>query len=103
MPWAELIDQLARELDIVIVISSGNVSEPAIPTFTSRQEFQQKCKDQLFSSEYRLIDPTTAALGITVGSITRFEEPDDARYGITRLSAGEKRLYVSLYTCRQRG
>lgn len=97
MPWAELIDQLARERDIVIVISSGNVSEPAIPSFNSREDFQEKCRDQLFSSEHRLIDPATAALGITVGSITRFEEPDDARCGITRLSAGEKD-YMSVFT-----
>lgn len=97
MPWAELLDQLIRELDIVIVISAGNVSTPNIPNFSTRDELREKCRDQLFNEEHRLIDPATSALGITVGSITRFSEPDVAKHGINRLSLGEKD-YLSVFT-----
>ena len=97
MPWAELLDQLVRELDIIIVVSAGNVSAPQIPDFSTRDELREKCRNQLFSTEHRLIDPATSALGITVGAITRFSEPDDARYGINRLSLGE-RDHVSVFT-----
>ena len=97
MPWAELIDQLIRELDIIVVVSAGNVSHPTIPDFSTRDELMSKCRNQLFLPEHRLIDPATTALGITVGSITRYSEPDDARYGITRLSIAEKD-YMSVFT-----
>lgn len=46
MPWAEVLDQLSRELDIVIVVSAGNVSKPEIHNFTSREELMKKCRDQ---------------------------------------------------------
>jgi hypothetical protein len=97
MPWAELLDKLARELDIVIIVSAGNVTNPNIPEFSSRNELWEKCRDQLFLPEHRLIDPATTALGITVGSITRYSEPDNARAAITRLSVGDKD-YMSVFT-----
>jgi hypothetical protein len=97
MPWAAMLDQLIQKLDIIVVVSTGNISDPNIPEFTSREELQQKCRDQLFSPENRLIDPATTALGITVGAITRYSEPDNAGYGITRLSVGKKD-YMSVFT-----
>jgi len=97
LAWAEVLDQVSRELDVIIVVSAGNVVYPNIPDFTSREDFIEKCRDQLFLEEHRLIDPATAALSITVGSITRFAEPDNSRAGIARVSAGDKD-YMSVYT-----
>jgi len=97
LAWAEVLDQLSRELDVIIVVSAGNVLSPNIPDFTSREDFMEKCRNQLFLEEHRLIDPATSALSITVGSITRFTEPDSPRVGIARVSAGDKD-YMSVYT-----
>lgn len=97
-PWASMLDDLSRELDIVIVVSAGNVSNPLINEFSSRDELMQKSRDQLFAPEHRLIDPATSALSVTVGSITRSAEPALPR-GVmgNPLSAGQKD-YPSVFT-----
>lgn len=95
--WAEMLDQLSRELDIVIIISAGNVSYPLLREFDSRDCLMEQARDQLFYPEHRIIDPATAALGITVGSITRFEEPIAIPNRFTRISAGKKD-YLSVFT-----
>ncbi|MCR5143640.1 MAG: S8 family peptidase [Ruminococcus sp.] len=97
-PWASMLDDLARELDIVIVVSAGNVINPIINDFSSRDELMQKARNQLFDPEHRLIDPATSALSVTVGSITRFAEPALPRFGMSNpLSAGKKK-YPSVFT-----
>lgn len=93
--WAEMLDQLSKQLDIVIIISAGNVSDPKINDFSSRDELMEKCRDQLFYPEHRLIDPATSALSITVGSITRFDEPEAIPNRAGRLSVGKKN-YLSV-------
>lgn len=95
--WAEMLDQLARELDIVIIISAGNVSNPELKDFTSRDELMKQSRNQLFMPEHRLIDPATSALGITVGSITRFDEPSVIPHKITSISVGKKN-HLSVFT-----
>lgn len=98
-PWASMLDDLSRELDIVIVVSAGNVSKPKINDFSSREEFRQKTRDQLFNPEHRIIDPATSALSITVGSITRHSEPAIPRIMSVKnpISAGLKD-YPSVFT-----
>ncbi|MDD3140863.1 MAG: S8 family peptidase [Lachnospiraceae bacterium] len=88
--WAEMIDQLARELDIIIIISAGNVPNPEISDFNSRDELMSQCRNQLFQPEHKIIDPATSALGITVGSITRFDEPSAILNRAARISVGKK-------------
>lgn len=100
--WAELLDQLSRSLDIVIVVSAGNVSDPQIDEFISREELMTTCRDQLFNQEHRLIDPATSALSVTVGSITRFEDPEAIVNRASRLSVGKKD-YMSVFTRIGRG
>jgi hypothetical protein len=90
MPWAEVLDQLSRELDIVIVVSAGNVSSPEINDFTTRDELMDMCRSKLFDGDHRLIDPATASLCVTVGSITRFDEPELVNGRSVRLSVGPK-------------
>lgn len=92
-PWASMLDDLSRELDIVIVISAGNVPNPLINQFSSRDDLMKKSRDQLFDPEHRLIDPATSALSVTVGSITRSSEPAIPR-GVmgNPISAGLKNI-----------
>jgi hypothetical protein len=89
MTWASLLDILARELDVVIVLSAGNVSSPDIPVFTGREDLMENTRNQLLSEEHRLIDPATAALSVTVGSITRYAEPESFPNRPTPLSVGD--------------
>ena len=97
MAWASLLDELVRELDIVIVVSAGNVSNIDVPDFNNRIELMEKSRNQLLGTGHRLIDPATTALGITVGSITRYEEPESFPQRPTPLSAGKKD-YPSVFT-----
>lgn len=97
-PWASMLDDLSRELDIVIVVSAGNVSSPLINEFASREELMQKSRNQLFAPEHHLIDPATSALSITVGSITHSAEPALPRGAMGNpLSVGCKD-YPSVFT-----
>lgn len=96
--WASMLDELSRELDIVIIVSAGNVSSPIINEFSSRDDLLNKVRNQLFSPDHALIDPATTALGITVGSIARCSEPESVRpYQTNRISVG-KVDYPSAFT-----
>ena len=98
MAWASMLDKISRELDVVIIVSAGNVSLPNVPSFYNREDLMKQTRDQLLCDEHRLIDPATTALGVTVGSITRYAEPDNPS-GLTTvpLSAG-KEGYPSVFT-----
>lgn len=94
--WAEMLDQLSRDLDIVIIVSAGN-AKPDIVKFNSRDELLEKCRNQLFDPAHRIIDPATSALSVTVGAITRFDEPEAIPNRIGRISVGKKD-YMSVFT-----
>lgn len=83
LPWAELLDDLARTLDVVIVVSAGNLSEPDIPEALDSAQFKEQVAGSLKQPQHRLIDPATSALCLTVGSIARREDPS-----MLSLSAG---------------
>jgi hypothetical protein len=96
MAWASLLDELSLELDIVMLVSAGN-ARPAIPDFTTRIDLIEKTLNQLLSDNHRLIDPATTALGITVGSITRYEEPESFPQRPIPILVGKKD-YPSVFT-----
>ena len=75
LPWAMLLDELARQLDIVIVVSAGNVSSPDVPLAPSAEEFQKAVREQVLSDAHALIDPASAINVLTVGSLARHEVP----------------------------
>ena len=91
------VDFPENDLDIVIIVSAGNVADPNIVEFSSRDELLEKCRDQLFYPEHRLIDPATSALSVTVGAITRFDEPEAIPNRSGRISVGKKD-YMSVFT-----
>jgi len=70
-PWAEKLDELARELDIVIVVAAGN-RHPEMPEGpASRTNVQHAVLRQTLSPEHRICNPATSALALTVGSLAR--------------------------------
>lgn len=70
---AALVDELSKELGVVFVISAGNLSD-----FDSRG-FPEAYPAYLLEEkeDVKIIDPASAALGITVGSITQEYGPSD--------------------------
>ena len=75
--WAEALDQLACELDIVIVVSAGNNRDPQMPEApTTRDDFRAGVRNLLLSNPLsRVCNPATAALAVTVGAIARSAAP----------------------------
>lgn len=75
--WAEVLDQLARELNIVIIVSAGNNPTPPMPAgVATREDFQAGVRDALLTDPAaRLCNPATSAIAVTVGSIARSASP----------------------------
>jgi len=70
-PWAEKLDELSRELNIVIVVAAGN-HYPDVPDANgTREDIQRAIRDQTLKPEQRICNPGTSALALTVGSIAR--------------------------------
>ena len=83
LPWAEVLDELVRRLDIVIVVSAGNVPDPVIPPAIHSAQFKEQVAESLKELRHRLIDPAPSALSLTVGAIARRDDPS-----MLSLSAG---------------
>ncbi len=83
-PWAEKLDELARELDIVIVQIAGNRDNPPIPEEVYTRDQAQKAVRQnlLTDKDQRICNPGTAALAITVGAIARSDALGDHQQNV---------------------
>lgn len=69
-PLTEIIDELVRELDIVIVVPTGNVAiNPFSATTPSGHHVDDDYPAYLDTPEHRIAEPAPAALAITVGSV----------------------------------
>ncbi len=69
-PWAATLDALARELDIVIIVSAGNSSGgQRAPWGQEAEKITQAYPDYLVTAENRIVDPATAAIVLTIGSL----------------------------------
>jgi Subtilase family len=74
---AALLDELARELDIVFVVSAGNFTG----TDTVPRDWRGEYPRYLCTQEARIIDPAPALNAITVGSLARYDaNRNAARY-----------------------
>lgn len=72
--WSAALDTLSRDLDVVIVVSSGNRKD-----FTAHRDKVSAAYPQLLLEDAsRLIPPATAALAITVGAISHSNGIDEA-------------------------
>lgn len=89
---AYVLDKLARDFDILIIVSAGNFSgsvAPAVPRHSWRDEYPE----YLVSEQSVIIDPASALNVLTVGSLAYHNATsDEQRYPeISQLSpAGEK-------------
>ena len=72
-PWALLLDGLARELDIVIVVPTGNQPSPEIPPAATTPQLHEQIRNNLYSDAHRIIDPACASIALTVGSLAHDE------------------------------
>jgi hypothetical protein len=69
-PWAATLDTLARELDIVIIVSAGNsAGAERAPWGPQAEHITRNYPDYLVSAVNRIVDPATAAIVLTVGSL----------------------------------
>lgn len=73
--WAEALDTLARKHKVLIVVSAGNNSRVHANTPAEAEEVLQNYPGYLFDPESALSDPATAAIALTVGSISQFAAP----------------------------
>lgn len=65
-PWASILDTLARDLDVVIVVSAGNYDhDPAGTADSHIQDYPR----YLLSDAAKIIEPATGAIVVTVGAI----------------------------------
>ena len=76
--WASTLDQLARDLDILIIVSSGNQNK--LSDFG--EGIIDKYPSYLFDPSSRILDPATAANVLTVGSLAHSNglDPEDEDY-----------------------
>ena len=72
--WALLLDELAVNFNVVIVVSAGNAF-PQVPQAASQDDFQRAVREQLYTREHSIIDPASAANVLTVGSLARNDVP----------------------------
>lgn len=68
-PLTELIDELVRELDVVIVVPTGNAPVDINAQTASGHHIIDDKPAYFATPEHRLAEPAPAALAVTVGSI----------------------------------
>ena len=82
-PLTEIIDDLVRELDIVIVVPTGNAAADLTARTASGHHIIDDKPEFFFSPEHRLSEPGPAALAITVGALALSGAPAESpgRFG----------------------
>jgi len=86
-PWASILDQLARELDLVIVVSAGNRTDLMVKYGDAVVDAYPAC---LTDAEARIIEPGTAVNVLTIGSLAHtngLDADDEAQAGVVPLTA----------------
>jgi hypothetical protein len=73
--WAEALDTLARKHKVLLIVSAGNNSNVYADTPTDAERILQNYPQYLFDGEAGLSDPATAAIALTVGSLSQFAAP----------------------------
>lgn len=73
--FSEMLDELARELDIVIVVAAGNISIPLDGVLASGHHVGNDYPSHLHTLEHQLAQPANAAIVVTVGGIAASDAP----------------------------
>jgi subtilisin family serine protease len=74
---ASLIDELAKELNVVFVISTGNLSIPNLKDLGFPERYPSYLTEEI--EDVKIIDPASSAYAITVGSISQEFGPSKAQ------------------------
>ncbi|WP_406700217.1 S8 family serine peptidase [Singulisphaera sp. Ch08] len=74
--WAEDLDTLARELQVLIVLAAGNHKLDEAADSDEAERVIQSYPEFLFHEGASLSDPATAAIAVTVGGIAEHEAPE---------------------------
>ena len=69
----ETLDRLSRELNVVIVVPTGNIPVSINGTLSSGHHIRDHYPEYLSHMDHRLSEPGPAALAVTVGSIAHSE------------------------------
>ena len=85
LPLAALIDELAYTFsDVVFIASAGNRSP--LSDYDSIDEVAESYPSYLFeNNKYKLINPATAALALTIGSVAPKVQVEQERYGAEKI------------------
>lgn len=91
----ERLDELIRELDIIVVISAGNQRADARnASMASGHHAADAYPLYLMHPSARIAEPATAALALTVGALSRFDAPQthrgEARVGDHAIAAARE-------------
>ncbi|MGJ5818580.1 S8 family peptidase [Paludibaculum fermentans] len=73
--WAEALDTLARKYKVLLVVSAGNNSNVSAKTPADAERILQNYPQYLFDGDAGLSDPATAAIALTIGSLSQFAAP----------------------------
>jgi hypothetical protein len=71
--WAEALDLLARELQVLLVVSAGNNLSLLTNDAREAEKVLKNHPKQLAAPEARLAEPATAAIALTVGALVEHE------------------------------
>jgi hypothetical protein len=69
-PWASTLDTLARDLDVVIIVSAGNFTYQPGPEEFADAHFRRFPR-YLLDDEAKIIEPATGAIVLTVGALSQ--------------------------------
>src|SRR6266850_148671 len=69
-PWASILDTLARELNVVILVSAGNFTYQP-PGDQPPDAHVQRFPRYLLDDDAKIIEPATGAIVLTVGALSR--------------------------------
>lgn len=93
--WTETIDRLARELDIVVVVATGNARLHPTGEVADGSHVHHDYPLYLHHSSHRIAEPAIAASAVTVGSVARSgasSRPDGLSLADSRAIANEGEL-----------
>ncbi|MGQ0779127.1 MAG: S8 family peptidase [Pseudonocardiales bacterium] len=88
-PLTEAIDDLIRELDIVVIVPAGNATIDLGGRTASGHHVIDDKPEFFFTPEHRLSEPAPAALAVTVGSIALSGAPAELPNRIGWLAAAD--------------
>jgi hypothetical protein len=79
--WAEALDVIARDENVLLVVSAGNCLAAVTDDPARAEEMLNGYPHYLLGREFQLCDPATAASPLTVGALSRLATPGLQRNG----------------------